>query len=86
MFVLFRALPLLWQLGIGAAALAAVGGGIWAVHHHIYQSGYDAAISDVAAQNKEAVDAADKARAAVRACNAVDGMRWDQFARQCVRG
>ncbi len=85
MFAAIRLLPLLWQIGIGIALIGAVVGAGAYIHHSIYQSGYDAALDKVAAQNKEAVDAVNKRRSLVRNCNATDGMRWDQAARQCVR-
>lgn len=67
----------------GGLALAAAGAVTWwSVHQH--NKGYAAAIADIAAQNKEATDAAQEARARVRACNDTPGMRWDQVARECV--
>ncbi len=41
----FMALGLGWQLAIEAAILSAIGGGVWYVHHHIYQGGYDACVA-----------------------------------------
>lgn len=85
MMILFRLLPLWGKAAAVLAVLAMIGGtyAIW--HHKVYQSGYDAAVADVAHQNQEAVDAVNKRRAIVRACDAADGLRWDQVARQCVR-
>lgn len=86
MLRLVGALPLLWQLAIGGAVVAGIGGAAagWSVHE--FNKGYARAVHDVAVQNQEAVDAVDKARARVRDCNARDGMRWDQIAGDCVRG
>ena len=64
-----------------ASILAAYG--IW--HHKVWRSGYDYAIAAIAAQDKKAIDAAKKARAAVIACADTDGMRWDQSTGQCQR-
>lgn len=85
MIALIRALPILGQLGVAVAMMAALGLGAGFIHHKIYQSGYDRALHDVAVRNQEAVDAVDKVRARVRDCNARDGMRWDQLAGECVR-
>lgn len=79
-----RALPEAARWGVLLAAIGGAGGGLTWVHHKIYQEGYDAAIAAVAADNKEAIDAANTARERVRACNALDGMRWDQVAGECV--
>lgn len=66
-------LPLVWRVGLIAAAVAAliVGYGVW--HHKVYQKGYDAAIADVAAENKEAVDAAKALQDKRHACIAAGG-------------
>lgn len=76
MLSLLRALPLLWQLGIGVGILAGLGGGYAYWHHKVYTQGYDAAIADVAAVNKEAVDAALQARKKADDC-ADRGFDWD---------
>lgn len=43
LLTLLRALPLAARLGLAAAALGALLGGVFYVHHSIYQDGYDAA-------------------------------------------
>ncbi len=54
----FMALSFWLQFGLVAASVAAVGGGVWYVHHHIYQSGYDARVAEEkAAADKAAADA-----------------------------
>lgn len=85
MFAAFRLLPIGIQVALGLGVLTAIGGGYAVWHHKIYQSGYDAAMSDVAEQNQEAVHAADQARGRVRDCNSRDGMRWNQVTRECER-
>lgn len=77
--------PYLWRIVLGAGIAIAAGGAIagWSVHQ--FNKGYARAVHDVATKNQEAVDAVDKVRAGVRACNATDGMRWDQVAGECVR-
>lgn len=76
------AIPLAWKaIGAGLLLAALVAGyALW--HHHVYQSGYDAAIAGVASQNKEAVDARDKAIARLLACRARGGV-WDAQTGQC---
>lgn len=76
MMVLFRALPLLWQLGIGAALLAGAGTayGVW--HYKIYSRGYAAAISDIAKKDKGALDAVKGATTKVDDCFERGGV-WD---------
>jgi hypothetical protein len=50
--------------------------------HHI-NIGWQRAINEIAAQNTEAINAAETARARVRACHA-RGLRWDQVAGECA--
>lgn len=85
MIALFRLLPLVWKLSIVVGVIVAIVGTGWAIHHHIWKQGYQAALADVAHDNQEAVDAVDKNRVRVIACNNTDGMRWSQSARECVR-
>jgi hypothetical protein len=82
MLAVIRALPVVWQVGIGAAILAAAAAGYVYWHHHVYQSGYDAAMLDVAANNKEAIDARNKAVRRVWDCRAADRV-WDTTAGVC---
>jgi hypothetical protein len=58
---------------------AALVGGVWLHGDH---NGYNRAIQHVAEENKEAVDAAEAARARVRDC-INRGMRWDTASGQC---
>lgn len=67
----------------GLVALAA-GGGFLAVKHHYTTIGYQRAIDGVAAQDREAIDAADQARERVRACIHNGGV-WDVAEGQCRR-
>lgn len=76
-------------IAAGSIALALLGAyGVW--HHKIatkyYARGWDAAIAAIAAQDRRAIDAAKKARAAVVDCVDRDGMRWDQSAGKCIGG
>lgn len=82
--LLFRALPLLGKLAVAGALLAAIAGAYSAWHYTIYSRGYDAAIADIAAENKEAVDAADKVRSQVRDCFDGGG-DWDVVGRVCIQ-
>lgn len=50
-------------------------------HYRVYRSGYNAAIEAIAAQDKEAVHAADQARARVRNCYDTGGV-WQSGACQ----
>jgi hypothetical protein len=71
-----------------AALVAGSIGAIWfgtSIYNKVYYRGYNAAIAAIAAQDKEAVDAAEKARSLVRECNATDGMRWDTTRGLCTR-
>lgn len=81
---MFSVLPIEVRLIIIGVAVAAVSGAGVYIHHEIRQGGYDAAIADVTHDNQEAVDAVNKGRAVVRACNATSGMRWSQVTRECV--
>jgi hypothetical protein len=70
---------LLVGLGIAAALLATYG--VW--HHKVYRSGYTRAISDIAAEDKRAVDRAIAARSAWKDCRGA-GRRWDQVEGRCL--
>lgn len=63
-------------IAAGVVALVVIGA-YWAWHTTIYNRGWHAAIAAIAAQDTEAVDAADKARALVRACYDSGGV-WSQ--------
>jgi hypothetical protein len=82
MLALFRALPLLVQLGIGLGLVGAVAGGYAYWHHSVYQSGWDDAKADTSAKDKEAVDAANNSVDPVRACRA-SGRVWRTATGQC---
>lgn len=69
----------IWGLvtvGIGAAFTW------WSVRQ--YNKGYNTAIEDIALENKEAVDAAKKARKPVEDCSDAGGS-WDVIGRVCIR-
>lgn len=84
MIALLRLLPLSAQVGIGFALIAAVGASYWGWRSHIYNLGYAAAIEAVAAQDKDAIDATEKARARVRDCRNSGGV-WDTARGVCDR-
>ena len=63
-----------------AAILAAYG--LW--HHKVFNSGWNAAIAAIAAQDRRAIDAARSARAHWRACVDGDGV-WNASTGQCRR-
>jgi hypothetical protein len=78
------AIPLTWKAagaGILAALLIAAGSRLY---HHIERSGYDRAIAAVAAQDQEAINAADAARDRIFRCRASGGV-WRTSAGQCER-
>jgi uncharacterized protein (UPF0333 family) len=70
--------PLVMKLIAGAVVLAVIGGTIayWSIHQ--YNKGYAQAITDIAAKNKEAVDAVNSAKTKVDECfNRGDAWEWD---------
>lgn len=85
LFALFRSAKLLTQIVTLVAMFAAVAAAYYAWKLHVYNSGYNAAIAAIAAQDKKAVDAAKKARDFYRSC-VVDGGVWDQQTGKCQRG
>jgi hypothetical protein len=84
MLTVFRAFSGLAQLAIIGGIVIAILGAYAGWHYTIYKRGYDKAITDIAAENKEAVDAANKARIRVRECYASGGS-WDQSGGMCQR-
>lgn len=76
--------PYLLELAIGAVALALAAGAYTLWHHHVYRQGYDAAIAAIAAQDQEAIHAADQIRLGVRNCVNGGGV-WDAEGGQCRR-
>jgi hypothetical protein len=76
--------PYLLQLAIGAGLALAAGGGFVAVKLHYTHLGCQQALDDIAADNKEAIDAADQARERVRNCRASGGV-WDTANGNCER-
>jgi hypothetical protein len=83
-FGLFRVLSRKLRIIIigGAIAAIAAGYGLW--HHKVFNSGWNAAIAAIAAQDKEAIDAARSARANWRSC-VDDGGVWNASTGQCRR-
>lgn len=70
------------KAAIAGGAIAIIGLAYWGWHNAVWNKGYDAAIAAIAAQDKEAVDAADKARIRVQRCRAA-GRVWDIAAGVC---
>jgi hypothetical protein len=72
-------LALLWKLRhfIGAASLLlSLGGAYGYLRIHYYNEGYNAAISDIAAKNKDALDAVEAKLKIVDDCSNSGG-EWD---------
>jgi hypothetical protein len=66
---------------IGGLAVTLLGAyGIW--HHKVYRSGYDRAISDIAAADAKAVERATTARNTFKICRD-SGRKWDQATGTC---
>jgi hypothetical protein len=63
-------------------AVTAIGGGLALYHHKVYQSGYDAALSDIAEENAETIARAVEKRNVWKDCRARDGS-WDQSTGRC---
>lgn len=81
---LLAAIPLPWKLGaIAIFAAAAIGAGIY-IHNSIYNSGYDDAMSDVAAANAAKAKEVRAAVGKVRACRDSGGA-WDQSRGVCTQ-
>lgn len=77
------AIPLMWRIGIAAAAVGAlaVGYGFW--HHAVYQSGYAAAIAAVADADDGAVNRV-KDEVKIRAECRARGGTWDLVNWKCI--
>ena len=83
-FGLSRALSLKLRIAIVGGGIAAItaGYGLW--HHKVFNSGWNAAIAAIAAQDRRAIDAARSARANWRSCVDGGGM-WNASTGQCRR-
>jgi uncharacterized protein (UPF0333 family) len=70
------------KLIVGAIITAIVGGGVtyWSIHE--YDKGYNAAIEAIAAKDREAVNAVNKAKSKVDDCNNGGGT-WDSTVGVC---
>jgi hypothetical protein len=81
---LFRALSLKLRIvvTVGGGIVVAATYGLW--HHKVFNSGWNAAIAAIAAQDRRAIDAARSARANWRACVDDDGV-WNASTGQCRR-
>jgi hypothetical protein len=81
---LLRALSPMLRITIIGGGIAAIlaGYGLW--HHKVFNSGWNAAIAAIAAQDRRAIDAARSARANWRACIDSDGV-WNASTGQCRR-
>lgn len=78
----FGAANLLSKLAVlGGILLALIAAyGVW--HHQVYQSGYDAALADVAKADTKAVKRATEFRNQYRSCRD-SGRQWDQSTGKC---
>lgn len=76
-----EARAVLLNIGLGAIAFSFVSAYYFNTG---YRSGYDRAINEVAAKNKEATDAVKKAISNVESCNA-NGGTWDTVSGLCQR-
>ena len=83
MFTILKALPLLWQLAIGAAVVLAIGTAYLSWHHHVFQQGYASAIADVAANDEAAKSRVRAGEADVNACRGA-GKTWDVVTGKCL--
>jgi high-affinity Fe2+/Pb2+ permease len=81
---LFRALSLKLRIVVIGGGIVAIlaGYGLW--HHKVFNSGWNAAIAAIAAQDRRAIDAARTARAHWRACVDGDGV-WNVSTGKCRR-
>jgi len=73
-----------WVAGVGLAVLLLGGAALW-IDIRAYNRGYAAAIAKIAAQDKEAVDAVNKAVNRIAECRASGGV-WRQATGECQRG
>ena len=81
---LSRALSLRLRLAIVGGGIAAIAAGYGLWHHKVFNSGWNAAIAAIAAQDRGAIDAARSARANWRSC-VDDGGVWNASTGQCRR-
>lgn len=81
----FGARTLLAKLLTYAVLALGVAGAYYGWRSSIYNEGYQAALAEVEAANKEAADVARKALERVRACRERGGV-WQQSTGQCARG
>lgn len=72
----------LTKLAITAAVLVALGGAYAGWHHEVYESGYDAAIAAIAAEDSAALARATEKRSVWRDCRSRNGV-WDQSTGRC---
>lgn len=86
---MIQAIILAWSAAGWGLRIAAVVGpllvagtvyGVW--HHKVWQGGYDAAVTDIAADNTAAVSRASKLRDKYESCS-TGGGRWDQTTGRC---
>lgn len=77
--------PYLFKLALGGAIALAFGSWTAAVSVKSYNRGHLAAINEIAAKDKEAVDAADKASTRLADCVRSGGV-WDSVTGECGRG
>ena len=82
MFTLLDAIPLIWRLVGVLSLVGAIGGSATWYTMHERTIGYNKCVIDVAAKNKEATDAVNKATSQVDACNFIHGT-WDTSAGVC---
>ncbi len=75
--------PYLLQLAVAGAVVLVAGGAFVGLKIHYQNVGYQNAINAIAAQDKEAIDAADQARGRVDACRTSGGV-WSQSDGVCA--
>lgn len=82
MLMLFRALPIVWQIATGAAVIAAIGGAFtyWTVHER--NIGWQKAVDAIAAKDKEALHAVRQSISRVEECSR-SGRTWDTVSGMC---
>jgi len=79
---MLAAIPLLWRLIALGVLLTGIAGGVTAWSVHQYNKGYAAAISAIAAKDREAVNAVNAGKLKVDECVSRNG-EWDTISGVC---